>query len=242
MPPATTTTRIRRRGSTVSETQPTVAPSTENPLSREGYAANKVAAEQVLLESGDPVTVLRVSKAHGRGARPPREWVFVRRVLEHRPVLVLANHGAGIDHPTAAANMAALVETVAAKPGTRILNCGDPNPPNGLQIARTIANHLGHSWQEVLLDGDPNPPLGAYPWNAASPIVLDMSAADDLGYRPAGTYEETVTAELDWLVESAQRRGVDGVIGADETSFFSHFFDYELEDQHLNVTRSAHDS
>ena len=47
--------------------------------SPQGYGANKVAAEQVLLDSGMPVTVLRPSKVHGEGAAPPREWYFVKR-------------------------------------------------------------------------------------------------------------------------------------------------------------------
>ena len=72
-----------------------------------------MAAEQVLLDSGAPVTVLRPSKIHGAGAPRPREWVFVKRVLDRRPAVLLAR-GAGIDHPTAAANIAALIEVVAA--------------------------------------------------------------------------------------------------------------------------------
>lgn len=58
--------------------------------SRAGYRANKVAAEQVLLDSGLPVTVPRPSKIQGAGARPPREWYFVKRALDRRPVVLLA--------------------------------------------------------------------------------------------------------------------------------------------------------
>jgi nucleoside-diphosphate-sugar epimerase len=58
----------------IRETQPTMIPGDGDYTTREGYGANKVAAEQVLLESGLPVTVLRPSKIHGRGAARPREW------------------------------------------------------------------------------------------------------------------------------------------------------------------------
>ena len=88
-------------------------------MSREGYGANKVAAEQVLLDSGVPVTVLRPSKIHGPGSRSPREWVFVKRVLDGRPVVFLAHRGASIDHTTAAANIAALIEVAAEAAGAR---------------------------------------------------------------------------------------------------------------------------
>jgi len=182
----------------VRETQPTLRPSDMPYDSPEGYGPNKVAAEQVLLDSGCPVTVIRPSKVHGEGAENPREWYFVKRVLDRRPVVLLARRGAGTDHPTAAANIAALIETAAAKPSTRILNSADPDAPSGLEIARAIARHLGHDWDEVLLDEDC--PLGRHPWDRLPPIVLDTTAAKELGYVPAGDYASTVAGFVDWLV------------------------------------------
>lgn len=184
-------------GGPVKETQPTLPPSDMPYDSREGYGPNKVAAEQVLLDSGAPVTVIRPSKVHGPGAENPREWFFVRRALDRRPAVLLAHRGEGLDHPTAAANIAALIEVAAARPGRRILNCADPDTPNGLEIARTVARLLGHEWEEVLIDGDE---IGRHPWDARPPVVLDMTAADELGYVPAGDYETTVADEVDWLV------------------------------------------
>jgi nucleoside-diphosphate-sugar epimerase len=208
-------------GGPIPETQPTMAPRDIDFNSREGYGANKVAAEQVLLDSGAPVTVLRPSKIHGEGAERPREWVFVKRVLDERPAVFLARHGVGADHTTAAANIAALIEVVAAKPGARILNSADPDAPNGREIARVVARHLGHTWEEVLIDDDS---LGDHPWNLVHPVVLDMSAAAQLGYVPAGDYAATVAAQIDWLV--TERPPVD-----DE--FFERFFDYRAEDEYL---------
>ena len=202
----------------VRETQQTVPPREDIPFaSREGYGANKAAAEQVLLESGAPVTVLRPSKIHGEGARPPREWIYVKRVLDRRPVVFLAHRGVGVDHPTAAANLAALVETVAAKPGARILNSADPDAPNALEISRAVARHLGHEWEEVLVD---DASLGAHPWDKRPPFVLDTSAATALGYEPVGDYAATVAEEIDWLV--AERPALD--------EEFAGAFDYAAED------------
>ncbi len=90
-------------GGPVREDQPTVAPGHGDHQTGEGYPANKVAAEQVLLDSGVPVTVLRPSKIHGPGSRRPREWMFVKRALDRRPVLVLAHRGAEVDWLAAAA-------------------------------------------------------------------------------------------------------------------------------------------
>ncbi len=217
----------------IHETQPTVPPGDMDYTTAEGYGGNKVAAERVLLDSGLPVTVLRPSKIHGAGASRPREWVFVKRVLDHRPTLILAHRGEGIDHTTAAVNMAALVETVAARPGARILNSADPDAPSALEISRAIVRHLDHVWDEVLLGDDEGESLGRHPWDAPYPIVLDMTAALELGYTPVGDYAETVVDEVDWLVAAHQSSDPDGVLPAQDDPFFAPLLDYAAEDAYL---------
>lgn len=209
------------------ETQATVEARDVDYRTRDGYPACKVAAERVLLDSALPVTVIRPSKIHGVGAAPPREWVFVKRVLDRRSTAFFANRGVSVDHTTAAVNLAALIEVIAARPGSRILNCGDPTAPSTLEISRVIRECFGHVWREVLLEGDTE--LGHYLWEAPSPLVLDMNAARELGYTAVGTYEETVTAEVEWLLSLATRGddgfelpGVDGPL-----------VDYTAEDRFL---------
>ena len=235
-------------GGPVREDQPTVAPGYGDYRSAEGYPAGKVAAEQVLLDSGAPVTVLRPSKIHGPGSRQPREWVFVKRVLDRRPVLFLAHRGAGVDHPTAAANIAALIDLAAREPGRRILNAADPDAPSALEISRVIARHLGHTWEEVLLDDDQRampgqpapgqpilgqPILGRHPWDRPHPIVLDMTAAAALGYTPAGEYAATVATEVDWLIAAAQGGDDADLIPGSADEYFAPLLDYRSEDRWL---------
>jgi nucleoside-diphosphate-sugar epimerase len=224
----------------VGESQPTMAPSAgADYQSREGYGACKVAAEQVLLDAGAPVSVLRLGKVHGPRATRPREWVFVKRVLDRRPAVFLTRRGAGVAHTVAASNVAALIETVAGKPGCRILNSGDPDAPSGLEIARTIARLMGHAWNEVLLD-DPadaaspaGPALGRHPWDTKFPIVLDMKAALDLGYVPAGDYATTVAAKVEWLTSAAAGREGDRALAWLSDPWFDSFLDYAGEDRYL---------
>jgi len=218
----------------IRETQATVSAGDSDYTTREGYPANKVAAEQVLLESGGSVTVLRPSKIHGPGARRPREWVFVKRVLDRRPAVFLAHRGAGVDHTSAAANIAALIEVVAARPGQRILNIADPDAPSALEIARTVARQLDHTWDEILLDDDAADDLGLHPWDAPHPIVLDMTAACALGYTPAGDYAATVAAEVEWLVGAAA--GGDGAswLPGPDDAFFGPLLDTAAEDRYLS--------
>jgi nucleoside-diphosphate-sugar epimerase len=206
----------------VKESQPTLPPGDMPYDSRDGYGPNKVAAEQVLLASGAPVTILRPSKIHGEGSMPPREWVYVKRVLDERPACFFAHRGEGVDHPTAAANIAALIEVAAAKPGARILNSADPDAPSALEISRAIARHLGHTWEEVLVEDDS---LGGHPWDKRPPVILDTTAALDLGYEPVGDYAATVVDEVDWLVN--ERPPLDDAL-------FGGYLDYGPEDRFLD--------
>jgi nucleoside-diphosphate-sugar epimerase len=217
----------------IRETQPTMAPGAADYMTPEGYGANKVAAELALLDSGRPVTVLRPSKIHGAGASRPREWVFVKRVLDRRPAVFLARRGAGVDHTTAAANIAALIEVVASKPGQRILNSADPDAPSALEISRTIARQLDHVWDEVLLDDGADETLGRHPWDVPQPIVLDMTAASELGYTPVGDYATTVADAVEWLVSAARGgHGAEGLPRPDD-EFFAPMLDYAAEDRYL---------
>lgn len=220
----------------VTEAQPTLGPGQGDYDTGEGYGPNKVAAEFELLQSGYPVTVLRPGKVHGAAARRPREWLFVKRVLDHRPAVLLADGGRGVAQPTAAANVAALIEVVASQPGRRILNSADPDAPSALQIARVVAAHLGHEWIEVLLDGMPAD-LGEHPWRSAAPIVLSSTAASELGYKPVGDYAATVVDEIDWLFSVAAMPGGASLPPYLDRSYFSGWFDYAAEDRYLAALR-----
>jgi nucleoside-diphosphate-sugar epimerase len=217
----------------IHEAQPTVRPSDAPHDSAEGYGANKVAAEDALLGTEYPVTVLRLAKVHGAWARRPREWTFVKRVLDRRPAVFLARRGAGVDHTCAAVNVAALVEVVSDRPGRRVLNCADPDAPNGLEIARSVARWAGHSWEEVLLDDEAADGLGAHPWDAVPPIVLDTSAAAGLGYLAVGDFAATVVEELDWLGALWRAGDPDQLLPGDRDPFFGLLLDYAAEDRYL---------
>jgi hypothetical protein len=126
--------------------------------------------------------------------------VFVKRILDKRPVVVLARRGAGVDHPSAAANVAALVEVVAARPGRRILNSVDPDAPSALEISRVIAAHVGHTWEEVLLEDTViDGLLGRTPWDPAR--LAAALALRDLSDPAAGPHamQLVVTSLVDAL-------------------------------------------
>jgi hypothetical protein len=157
--------------------------------------------------------------------------MWVKRALDGRSRVFLAHRGEGGDHTTAAANIAALVETCARAPAARILNSADPDAPNGLDIARTIASQLGAEWDEVLLDGPPIGNVGRHAWDRYPPVVLDTSAALELGYTPVGDYSATVADEVKWLVEAAGGGAEAARLPDDEDGFFAGLLDYAAEDR-----------
>ncbi|MFQ6332112.1 hypothetical protein ACLMAL_39215 [Nocardia sp. CWNU-33] len=75
----------------------------------------------------------------------------------------------------------------------------DPDAPTGRRIAAIIAERLGHRWKEILLDENAAPGLGQHPWDARPPIVLDTTAAADLGYQAVGDYATIVADTIDQL-------------------------------------------
>jgi nucleoside-diphosphate-sugar epimerase len=114
------------------------------------------------------------------------------------------------------------------------LNGADPDAPSALEVSRAIARILDREWDEVLLDGDAIGTLGKHPWDVPYPIVLDMTEAIALGYVPVGTFEETVRAEVEWLMPlvATGTNRVELPSGLDE-SFFESLFDYAAEDRYL---------
>jgi hypothetical protein len=66
------------------------------------------------------------------------------------------------------------------------------------------------------------------------PFVLDLSAAERLGFVPAGSYSEAIRAEVDWLIQTARS----GTLLSPDDPHFRSFFDYAREDAWLD-RRSA---
>jgi nucleoside-diphosphate-sugar epimerase len=170
----------------VRESDPTVAPGPET------YSTRKALIEQILLnESRVPVSVLRAGAVYGAGSKHAREWWFIKRILDGRTRIPLAYDGASRFHLAAAANIAALCRAALDRPGTRALNAGDPVGPTVREIGGIIAAALGAPPLALIsLPGRPEGSVGATPWSIPKPFVMDMTAAEALGYRPVGAFSD----------------------------------------------------
>ncbi|MGW6567569.1 NAD-dependent epimerase/dehydratase family protein [Streptomyces sp. NPDC054975] len=199
------------------------------------YGTRKVALERELLAAGAalPTTVLRAGAIHGPYCPGPRELWFVKRALDGRPVRILSYEGRSRFHPVHVDNLGELVRLAAAKPGSRVLNGGDPQAPTVAEIGAAIDAVMGVESETVLMEGPPEGTVGLSPWTAPHPVVFDMGAAErELGYRPVVSYAESLPETVAYLArrvaEEEWREAFPGLVkyGVD-------FFDYAAEDAWL---------
>ena len=190
------------------------------------YSTRKAELEQTLLEGPLDATLLRACAIHGPGAQLPRELFFVKRILDGRKQVALAWNGESRFHTTSVANLAELIRLVAAQPGVRLLNAGDPDPPSTLEICGAVGAALDQELEPVLL------PDGSFgnPWAVPRPFVVSMEAAErELGYRPVTTYPEAVRVTCAWIVAELEGgRTWDGTYLADT-------LDYAAEDEAIGA-------
>lgn len=217
----------------ITEAQATVDPGPQT------YSTRKVALERRLLDrAAKPVTILRPCAIHGICTVHPREWWFVKRMLDGRKVIPVAYRGQSRFHTSAAANIAKLAGVVLDHPATRILNSADPEALTVAEIGAAIAAHMKYERSILPLDiGNDNghDGIGDTPWSAPRPFVLNTAATDALGYRPATTYESAVGEVCDWLVANHGRdwRADFPVLAGYPVDLF----DYAAEDEYLALAR-----
>jgi nucleoside-diphosphate-sugar epimerase len=205
----------------IPETQRTVEPGGAT------YSTQKVALERALAAGPLPATTVRPCAIHGPGSSLPRELYFVKRILDRRRRVVLVSNGESRFHTTSAANLAHVVALAAERPGTRVLNCGDPDPPSVREIGRAIASTLDYEWDEEVLLPDSGYARRdlSNPWAVPRPLIVDMAAAErEVGYRPVTTYAEAVRETVAWLVGGGAARDW-------SETYLARFFEYEAEDR-----------
>ncbi|EIZ78429.1 putative reductase [Novosphingobium sp. Rr 2-17] len=212
----------------IAETQPTVVPGDAT------YSTRKVALENLLLDKATvPVTILRPAAIHGPGSIHPREWWFVKRILDGRQAIPVAYEGKSRFHTSSVLNIAELVRVALDRPSTRILNIADPAALSVAELGSAIARHMSYAGKFVPLASDTFPAkIGRTPWSVPRPFVLDDSAAVELGYRPVTTYAEAVGSICDDLTNA--KAGEDWQSQFPILASYPYdLFDYSAEDAFL---------
>jgi nucleoside-diphosphate-sugar epimerase len=203
------------------------------------YATKKRAIEEALLgQDTSPATLVRAGAIHGPHSSWAREWHFVKRALDGRRVVVLAQRGQIRFHPISVHNLTELIWLAAEHPGRRVLNAGDPEPPTLLEIERAVARLMEHEWAEVLIDA-PAGGVGETVWSAPRPVVLEMTEAEfEVGYRPVTTYERALPETVTWLVDATRGRDWREVMPR-AAEYMAGSFDYAAEDAYLDTLKDG---
>lgn len=178
----------------ITEKQSTVAPGPQT------YSTRKVRMEQRAIELfGDRATILRPCAIYGPYSRHPREWWFVKRMLDGRARIPLAFGGASQFQTTAASSIARFVSHSAENSVGGTFNIADATAPSVLEIGEAIASLLGRGCEFLVPDGAPRDGVGQTPWSVPRPMIIDGMKAANEANLAAVTYGAEARDSVQWL-------------------------------------------
>ena len=181
----------------ITEAQATVPPGPAT------YSTRKIAMERTLLDGARvPAAVLRPCAIHGPCSQHPREWWFVKRLLDGRVSIPLAYGGESRLQTTATVNIAALIAAVAERRASGIFNAADPDAPSTAEIGRTAMQAIGRDAELIAVVEEDPPSVGVSPWAVPRRFILSDAESRAIGYTPIGSYAEAAASTIVWLASA----------------------------------------
>ena len=204
------------------------APTVDEPsLDEKGYRI--VRTEESVFESHPTATHFRYPYVYGPRQVVPREWCIVRRVLDGRRQIVVADEGLTLHHHAYTDNCAHALLLAVDQPDAasgQIFNVGDEEVLTVRQVIDLVARELGHRFEIVSMPyglAVPARPLLMQP--LPTHRMLDLTAIRTrLGYRDAVPARQALARTARWLVDHPHERG------GTEEKILTDPFDYPAED------------
>ncbi|MBW1883458.1 MAG: NAD-dependent epimerase/dehydratase family protein [Deltaproteobacteria bacterium] len=194
--------------------------------------------EELVFDAQPDATHLRYPWVYGPRQPAPREWSIVRRILDRRPHIILADGGLSLSHFGYAENLAHAVLLAVDQPqkaAGQVYNCGDQEILTLRQVVDTLAQALGHEWEVVSMPWEiaiPARPLVAQPWTTHR-VVSTAKIEAELGYRDIVSPREGLGRTARWLAENnPEPGGMEEIVIQDP-------FDYAAEDLLVDRYREA---
>jgi nucleoside-diphosphate-sugar epimerase len=188
-----------------------------------------VRTEGAVFESHPNAAHLRYPYVYGPYQLAPREWCVVRRVLDGRRRIVVADDGLTLHHHGYTENLAEALLLAIDHPDAaagKVFNVGDSEVLTVRQVIELICTELDHEMEIVSMPFDvatPALPMLTQPANTHR--VLDLSRVmNDLGYRDVVAARTAVPLTARWLTDHRPSAG-----GVEET-VLTDPFDYAAED------------
>lgn len=168
----------------------------------------------------------------------PREWLIVRRVLDMRDRIVVADDGLTLHHHGYTENLAhallLAIDQPAAAAG-HVFNVGDEEVLTIRQVVELVAHTLGAQLEIVSMPHDlalPARPLLTQP--LPTHRVLDLTRVRTvLGYRDVVPARDAITRTARWLADNPC------LPGGQEEMVLTDPFDYDAEDRLIDAWNTA---
>lgn len=199
-----------------------------------------VETEEVVFEHHPHAIHLRYPMLYGPRQLIPREWPLLKRALDRRPNLILADGGLTLKSACYVENAAHAV-LCAVDAGDRdaaagIHNVADSRALTLRQMAEVLADEVGHEFEIANLPAEiaaPARPLVMH-WSTGHRVVNTESLRTELGYRDLVEPEEGLRRTARWLVDNPPTPQVEALLQDP--------FDYGAEDALLARWRRALDT
>ena len=197
-----------------------------------------VKTEDVLFEAHPDATLFRYPLIYGPGQVNPREWLIVRRILDGRRRVIVADGGLTLRTAGYGPNVGHALVLAAARPEVaagKAYNVGDEHTLTARQTIEVIGAALGCELEIVNLPADLATP--ARPFLNAETTSHKFTGVDairqDLGYRDAVPAVEALSRTARHLAADPVERGSETEMRLQDP------FDYGAEDRLIERYRSA---
>lgn len=204
---------------------------------RSDKVAKIVASEALVFDHHPQATHFRYPYVYGPNQVVPKEWPVVKRALDRRRHLILADGGRMLETAAFVENVAhavlLAVDHIDISAG-RVYNVGDDELYTRAQVAEVVAEELGHSFEIVNLPSEAaRPAFPTLAHHSTEHRVVDTSRIrTELGYRDIVNPLEALRRTIRWQAEHlpAQHERIARVMQDP--------FDYEAEDRLIALHQS----
>ena len=217
----------------IAEDGPTVTDPADD---EKGYRVAR--SEEAVFKHHPGATHFRYPYMYGPYQPVPREWSIVRRVLDGRRRMVVADGGLTLHHHGYTGNVAHAVLLAVDQPEAsagRLYNVGDDEVLTVSQVVAIAAAALGAEMEQVSMPYElavPARPLMAQP--LPTHRVLDLTRLrSDLGYADVVPARRAVALTARWLAEHPLGPG------SPEATVLTDPFDYPAEDRLMDAWLEA---
>lgn len=166
-----------------------------------------VLTEQMLFETQPDATHFRYPIVYGKYQALPREWSIVKRIMDGRPHIILADDGLSLLSLGYAENLAHALLLAVDQPEKscgEIFNCSDEHTLTVRQMVEVIAEGLSHNWRIVSMPYElarPAKPLIMQPLSTHKMVDI-AKLRTRLGYKDIVKPEIALQRTAKYLLEN----------------------------------------